>query len=134
MAEEVSPDLVTDSTSTRAAFTKYIAKTQNKRRLSPVEKDNIIQWLTNLREPSSQKECSRRNYVRKSFLWDEATKTLYALPKRNEHQLRLAVTEDIIFGIIESVHEKNGHAGWDMTWTISVVFTTISFEQTLYFC
>ncbi|KAH8692354.1 hypothetical protein BGW36DRAFT_304115, partial [Talaromyces proteolyticus] len=51
---------------------------------------------------------SRRNYVRKTFTWDQETQYLVAAPKMEDGQKRIVVTEDMIADIVEHVHENNG--------------------------
>lgn len=103
--------------STREAFLQHLHDKPNGRRISQAEKDNLIEWLTKpLRRPSSQKEFSRRNYVRKTFTWDENTQKLLAIAKKDEDNDRAVVTEDMIADVVGFVHENNGHAGWDATW------------------
>lgn len=113
------------STQTRATFTKetkasfleYLRENPNTRRVSRQERENIIQWLTNpLKRPASQSEFSRRNYVRRTFIWDQERQLLAAIPKTESGQNRLVITEDLIADKVERVHESNGHAGWDYTW------------------
>ncbi|RAO72655.1 uncharacterized protein BHQ10_008667 [Talaromyces amestolkiae] len=107
----------TFSTETKVSFFQYIRDSPNNRRVSQEERDNIIQWLTNPhKRPSSQSEFSRRNYVRKTFIWGDGSQHLLAAPKTNGAQKRIVVTEDKIADVVEHVHENNGHAGWDYTW------------------
>jgi hypothetical protein len=108
---------VTFSSSTRAIFPQYVHENPNNRRVSQAEKENLIQGLTNTdSRPSSQKDFSRRNYVRKTFAWDEKAQMLFAVAKKDEDKDREVVTADMIVDIVEFVHESNGHAGWDATW------------------
>lgn len=108
---------VTFSIETKGIFLEYIRHSPNNRRVSPGERDNIIQWLTNPhKRPISQSEFSRRNYVRKTFVWEDGSQHLLAAPKMNGTQKRIVVTEDMIADVVEYVHENNGHAGWDYTW------------------
>ncbi|KUL81567.1 hypothetical protein ZTR_09940 [Talaromyces verruculosus] len=112
-----SRTLVTFSTDTKVSFKQYLSENSNNRRVSREERENIIQWLTNPhKRPLSQSEFSRRNYVRKTFTWEEATQLLVAVPKAEGGEKRIVVTEDMIADIVEFVHENNGHAGWDYTW------------------
>ncbi|EED17210.1 hypothetical protein TSTA_022640 [Talaromyces stipitatus ATCC 10500] len=108
---------VTFANDTKESFLRYLSESPNNRRVSCEERENIIQWLTNPhKRPSSQSEFSRRNYVRKTFTWEEATQLLVACPKTEGGEKRVVVTEDMIADIVEYVHENNGHAGWDYTW------------------
>ena len=112
-----SKPIVTFTASTKSAFLQHIHESPNNRRVSQTEKESIVEWLTNShRRPSSQQEFSRRNYVWKTFAWDEMTQSLLANVKRHGEMPRAVVTEDSIADVVESVHEGNGHAGWDATW------------------
>jgi len=109
-----SPD--TFAPNTRAEFLRYLEKNPNRRRVSQLDRQSLIEWLCNSHAPpSSQKEFSRRNYVKKNFTWDETRQTLVAVGK-NKKKNRKVVTEDNIFDVVERVHANNGHAGWDATW------------------
>ncbi|KAL6718384.1 hypothetical protein ACLMJK_004473 [Lecanora helva] len=104
-------------TNSRAAFLLYVKKNPSNRRVSQVDKDNMMKWITNTSErPSSQQEFSRRNYVQKAFKLDENTKGLVAVGKSDEDKCRPVVTEDMILDVVESAHVQNGHLGWDATW------------------
>jgi len=117
MANASSNNGVTFSPDTRAAFLQYLLENPNNRRLSQTDKDLLIEWLTNpYRRPSSQEEFSRRNYVRKTFAWNDETQTLLAVAKKDEDKNRIVVTEDKIVDIVEFVHITNDHGGWDATW------------------
>lgn len=108
---------VTFSMETKESFLRYIRDRPNNRRVSQEERHNIIQWLINPhKRPISQSEFSRRNYVRKMFIWEDSSQRLLAAPKTNGAQKRIVVTEDLIANVVEHVHENNGHAGWDYTW------------------
>jgi hypothetical protein len=112
-----SNDTVIFSSSTRTAFLNHVRENPSNRRVSQTDRDNIIEWLTNpSKQPSSQKEFSRRNYIRKAFTWDESTQSLLAVGKTNEDKCRMVITEDAIVDIVESAHQLNGHLGWDATW------------------
>lgn len=105
------------SQDTRASFTQHLREHPSSRRVSPTEKENLIEWLTNPeKRPSSQREFSRRNYARKTFIWDNETKDLLAINKTQEGGNRIVVAEDRIAEVVELVHNRNGHAGWDATW------------------
>jgi hypothetical protein len=117
MAGVTSNNTVIFSSSTRTAFLNYVRENPNNRRLSQRDREIILEWLTNpSKRPTSQKEFSRRNYVRKTFVQDENTQILLAIDKTNEEKRRMVVTEDEIVDVVESAHEKNGHLGWDATW------------------
>ena len=106
------------SASTEAAFLQHLMETPNSRRVSSIERVSLIDWLRGSHSPpSSQKEFSRRNYVRKTFSWEENTQTLYAAPKKKGDRPRLVVTEENILETVEKVHQENGHAGWNITWS-----------------
>ncbi|KAK4095705.1 hypothetical protein N658DRAFT_502360 [Parathielavia hyrcaniae] len=103
--------------STRTEFLSYLEENSNKRRISQLDRQGLIEWLCNSHAPpSSQKEFSRRNYVRKNFTWDESGQALVAVAKKSKKKDRKVVTEDEIFDVVERVHASNGHAGWDATW------------------
>lgn len=113
----IPPPSDTISPSTKAEFTQYLIDNPNKRRVSRNDQDELLQWLTNPKSrPSSQTEFSRRNYVQKTFKWDEAHQRLLVLPKEDGGTPREAVIHDRIADIVGCVHEENGHAGWDTTW------------------
>ena len=117
MMSTSSNDLLILNSSTKAAFLQYLRDNPNNRRVSQTEKDILIDWLTNShKRPSSQKEFSRRNYVWKTFVWDEKTRTLFAAAKSDEDKNRMVITENMIADVVESVHRDNDHAGWDATW------------------
>jgi len=103
--------------SIRSAFLDHLRESPSNRRVSPTDRETILEWLTNpSKRPVSQEEFSRRHYVRKTFCWDENAQRLLAISKVGEDKIRLVVTEDIIVDIVESVHEMAGHPGWDFTW------------------
>ncbi|KAK4450246.1 hypothetical protein QBC34DRAFT_403135 [Podospora aff. communis PSN243] len=116
MAEPVAGKPFTSSPATRAAFLTYLETHPNNRRITRGERDELIGWLTNHHAPpSSQKEFSRRNYVRKTFVWDVDGQVLAAVSKDGRGN-RPVITEDNIIEVVELVHTSNGHAGWDATW------------------
>merc|ERR1712093_887091 len=58
-------------------------------------KEILIEWLTNPnKRPLSQEEFSRRNYVRKTFAWNEESQTLRAVAKKGESKDRTVITTD----------------------------------------
>ena len=117
MTSTSSDDLATLTPSTRAAFLQYLLDNPNNRRVSQTDKEILIDWLTNPhKRPLSQKEFSRRNYVRKTFAWDEKTQNPFAPAKTDKDKDRTVVTEDMIADVVEFVHKGNDHAGWDATW------------------
>jgi hypothetical protein len=113
-------DSVTFTLGTRVAFLQHLRENPNNRRVSQSEKEILIEWLTNpYKRPSSQEEFSRRNYVRKTFAWDEKSQTLLAIAKEGKGKNRTVITADMIADVVETVHEDSGdqgHAGWDTTW------------------
>lgn len=112
-----SQQLVTFSQATKTSFLQYLRDHPSNRRVSPNERERLIEWLTNPRKrPSSQQEFSRRNYARRTFAWDEEIHDLFVFAKNEEEKDRIVITEDMIADVVESVHERNGHAGWDATW------------------
>ena len=115
---DMSPTtIVTFTSSIRSAFLQHVQENPNRRRVSQTEKQSIVEWLKNShRRPLSQREFSRRNYVWKTFTWDERTQSLLAVGKREGEMPRAVVTEDLIADVVESTHEGNGHSGWDVTW------------------
>ena len=105
------------SPSVRDAFIQHIQNTPNNRRMPRTESTRIIQWLTDpASKPTSQQQSSRRNYIRKRFLWDSARAKLLALVKGSDTDYKEVVTEDRIVDVVESIHVNNGHGGWDATW------------------
>ncbi|KAK2052808.1 hypothetical protein LY76DRAFT_311131 [Colletotrichum caudatum] len=112
-----SDNILTFGHDTKAAFSRYLEDNPNPRRVSQDEKIVIHQWLTDPEmKSSSQKESSRRNYVRKTFVWDDRLQAIYALPKGSRTERREVITEDRILDIVASIHGRNGHPGWDATW------------------
>ena len=112
-----SNNLVTFTPSTKTAFLQHLCENPTNRRITQIDKDILVEWLTNPhKRPSSQKEFSRRNYIWKTFTWDEKTQNLLAAAKTNKEKNRKVVTEDKIADIVELVHESNQHGGWDATW------------------
>ena len=103
---------------TREAFHHYLAKHPNKSRVSTTDEKELIEWLLDRsKQPASQAEFSRRNYVQSAFSWDESTHRLFAKSKLREAGQRLVVTEDMIIDAVEYVHvEESQHGGWDATW------------------
>ncbi|KAL5866350.1 hypothetical protein ACKVWL_011507 [Pyricularia oryzae] len=105
------------STTIRTEFQQYIAENPSNRRVSQSERDQFLQWLTaDVTRPSSQKEFSRRNYVRRSFIWDEATGDIRTTSGSNEEKNRVLITDDSIVDVVEVIHTNNQHGGWDATW------------------
>ncbi|KAH7016440.1 uncharacterized protein B0I36DRAFT_389017 [Microdochium trichocladiopsis] len=116
MAEPFAGKPFTSSPATQAAFSNYLETHPNKRRVTRLEREELIGWLTNHHAPlSSQKEFSRRKDVRKTFTWDQDGQMLAAVSK-NGGEKRTVITEDCIIEVVELVHTTNGHAGWDATW------------------
>lgn len=113
-------DSVTFTLDTRAAFLQHLIENPNNRRVSPSAKEDLIEWLTNPhKRPSSQEDFSRRNYVRKTFAWDEESRSLLAIAKKDEGKVRTVITTDMIVDVVEMVHKvsgDSGHGGWDATW------------------
>ena len=101
---------------TQLSFSVHLHGTPSSHRVTRAEKERMVQWLraTHL-NPTSQKESSRRHYVRNNFEWEEESQVLFAVPKQGRPR-REVVTDDMILDIVESVHERNEHAGWDSTW------------------
>ena len=117
MTETSSKAIVTFTAGTKSAFLQHVHENPNIRRVSQTEKESIIEWLKNPdKRPLSQKEFSRRNYVWKTFAWDVKTQSLLAIAKKDGKMARAVVTAELIANVVESVHEGNGHAGWDATW------------------
>jgi len=109
------PALLTPTIS--ASFQQYLCDNPNSRRVSQADKEALIEWLTNPhKRPLSQKEFSRRNYVRKTFVWNEKTQHLFVAATAVGDKDRTVVTEDMIADVVDFVHNGNGHAGWDATW------------------
>ncbi|KAI1167872.1 hypothetical protein F5B18DRAFT_599103 [Nemania serpens] len=105
-------------------FHYHLKSNPSNRRVSSAEKLNLIEWLTDPNtHPSSQKEFSRRNYVRKTFRWDHVEHDLQAIPRKVGEKERKVVTDDSIVDTVWSVHTNNEHSGWDATWkTVSSLY------------
>lgn len=117
MTSSSSNDSATFTLDTRVAFLQYLCENPSNRRVSPSDKEMLLEWLTNPgRRPQSQEEFSRRNYVRKTFIWDEKGQTLLAVAKKDGGRNREVITTDMIADMVEVVHKYNNHAGWDTTW------------------
>jgi len=117
MTDTPSTTLVTFTSKTKSAFQQHMRENPNNRRVSQTDKETVVEWLKNPhKRPLSQKDFSRRHYVWKAFSWDEKTQGLLAVAKGDEEKGRAVVAEDMIADLVESVHEGNGHAGWDATW------------------
>lgn len=117
MTSNTSHNTETFGASTRTAFLNHVRQNPNNRRVSKADEEIIVEWLTNhAKRPSSQREFSRRNYVRKTFVWDENKQCLLAAGKNSQDKRRLVVTDDLIVDVVESAHAQNGHLGWDATW------------------
>lgn len=100
----------------KAAFLGYLHEHPNKRRVSFAERALIVEWLAgSTSRPTCQREFSRRNYVKKTFAWDEESRNLLAISKdNNEH--RVVITIESIADVVEAMHIQNNHLGWDATW------------------
>ena len=117
MSEYKSNYTITFTRDTKLAFLSHLHQNPNPRRVTQTAREDIIEWLTNPhKRPSTQKEFSRRHYIRKTFVWDEKTYNLLAPANKIGEQDRVVITEDSIADVVELVHEGNGHAGWDATW------------------
>ena len=117
MMDDSSYGLLPFTASTRAAFQQRLRENPANRRISKLDKDIVVEWLTDpCKRPSSQKEFSRRNYILKTFTWDERTQSLLAVGKAKGENGRIVVTEDAIVDVVDSVHQSNNHGGWDATW------------------
>jgi hypothetical protein len=102
--------------STKFAFCQHISKHPSTHRFSQADREDIIRWLSDNGKPSSQREFSRRNYVKKTFYWDEKEHELFAIGRKVVGKGRKVVTEDMIVDTIVMAHQENGHRGWDTTW------------------
>ena len=117
MAFPPSDECVAFTPRIKMAFLEHLRDKPNNRRVSRSDKENLINLLTNASyRPSSQKEFSRRNYVRKTFIWNERIQDLFATAKTDTEKDRLVITEDMIADIVDIVHDNNNHGGWDATW------------------
>ena len=101
-----------DST-TNGALLHFFVDHPNNRRISLAEKEKVIGWLTNAAPASSSQEFSRRNYTRKTFTWEKDTQQLFTTAKNKDGHARLVVTWDEIVKTVRSIHQNNGHAGWE---------------------
>lgn len=103
--------------STRAVFLQRLRENPHLRRVSQTDKELLAVWLTDPhKQPLSQKEFSRRNYVLRTFIWDEQAQNIFVPAKTEGEKHRLVVTEDKIADVVEIVHKSNNHGGWDATW------------------
>ena len=110
-------ELPTFTSETKSDFAQYLRQTPNTRRVSKVEMQNITDWLTDPeRQPISQQEHSRRNYVRRVFSCEQDERSVYAVAKSKEARNRLVITEDKIVEAVDLAHQNNAHGGWDVTW------------------
>lgn len=101
---------------TRTAFQQYLNDHPNKRRVSRNQRLELVGIVTNPEiRPSSQQEFSRRHYVKKTFMWDAKSQTLFTTASGTKPS-REVVAEDEIVDVVETVHLSTGHAGWDATW------------------
>ena len=116
MASCTSDDSVAFDADTKTQLLHHIHSSPNSRRVSLADRRTMIEWLTNRgKRPSNQKEFSRRNYVKRTFIWDEGTQDLWAMGE-SQGEWRLVVTEESIPDVVETVHIQNRHQGWDTTW------------------
>lgn len=120
MTSTPSNDAAIFTLDTRVSFVQHLHENPNNRRVSQSDKDILIEWLTNPhKRPSSQEEFSRRNYVRKTFAWDEKSQILLAAAKKDGGENRIVITTNMIADVVETVRSNSGdggHAGWDWTW------------------
>lgn len=124
MASDLLDQCVAFSPSTRMAFLQNLRDKPNNCRVSPPDKEILVNLLTNLSyRPTSQQEFSRRNYVRKTFKWNDEVQGLFATAKTDKEKDRLVIADDMIADVVESVHDRNSHGGWDATWRdVSALF------------
>ncbi|RFU74682.1 hypothetical protein TARUN_7552 [Trichoderma arundinaceum] len=111
----------TNSFEIQQEFSTYLRETPNKIRISNEDKWKIIGWLNGPvnQMPEYQKQYSRRNYVLRSYRWDERGQNLIAIAKRPDKGDRVVVAEGDILKIVEKEHiisGISGHGGWDATW------------------
>lgn len=100
----------------KAAFLDFLRGHPNNRRVSSTERALIIEWLAGVtRRPTCQREFSRRNYVKKTFAWDEESQNLLAIGKDGDEN-RVVITLESIADVVEAMHIRNNHLGWDATW------------------
>ena len=100
----------------KAAFLAFLHEHPNNRRMSSAERALIIEWLAGVtRRPTCQREFSRRNYVKKTFAWDGESQDLLAIGKKNNEH-RVVITIESIADVVETIHLRNNHMGWDATW------------------
>lgn len=110
-------NLVILTSSTKLIFLQYLRDNSNNRRVSQIDKEILIDWLTNSHKRSSfQKKFSWRNYVWKIFAWDEKARNLIAVAKTNEVKNRMMITDDMISNVVKIVHKDNNHVKWDVIW------------------
>jgi hypothetical protein len=100
----------------KANFLDFLRGHPNNRRVSSAERALIIEWLAGgTRRPTSQSEFSRRNYVKRTFAWDEGSQNLVAIGKNNNEH-RVVIVLESIADAVETMHVQNNHLGWDATW------------------
>jgi hypothetical protein len=100
----------------KAAFLDFLRGHPDNRRVSSAERAQIIEWLAGgTSRPTSQREFSRRNYVKRTFAWDEGSQNLVAVGKNNNEH-RVVIVLESIADVVETIHIRNNHLGWDATW------------------
>lgn len=123
MTSDLTQVSISFSPSTRTAFIRHLSENPNNRHISQVERDNIVEWLTNpLQRPSTQKSSADgtafgellNGIITSSFCW---------LWERPISRSRVVVTGDRIVDLVDLIHQQNSLAGWDATWgTLSSSF------------
>lgn len=103
---------------THERFRAYLNSNPSTRRIDSSERLDIIAWLRDEdRRPSSQKDQSRRNYVRKTFACNKSDGMLRTQMKGSDQLEKIVVLQDDIIGVVQDIHEEINHAGWDATWS-----------------
>lgn len=111
MTGVTSNDTLSSKSSTKIAL-DYVCENPNNRRIFQANWEIIVEWLTvPFKRPSSQKEFSRHNYGRKTFVWGENTRSLLAIGKSSKEKHRFVVTKDIIADVVESIYKQNEQLG-----------------------
>ncbi|KAL4918663.1 hypothetical protein BDW62DRAFT_60655 [Aspergillus aurantiobrunneus] len=109
------PDIFTEAA--KELFIQHLKDHPSCRRLSSAEKKDVIEWLTDPdRKPSSQREYSRRSYVRHKFIWDGKERCLWAKKVNNNGKNRIVVAQEDIAEVVQTEHRRNHQAGLKEIW------------------
>ncbi len=91
----------------KAAFSDFLRGHPNNRRVSSAERALIIGWLAGgTSRPTSQREFSRRNFVKGTIAWDEGSQNLVTVGKtNNEHRVFIVLKS--VADVVETMHRRN---------------------------